>query len=148
MPALEFGNIELAPEKRSCPMTSLYTLREKRNVRISIIFSFTYYTHINLVVDVEPVVFKETVLLWIGTFHLKGKEKATKCEGIRLFCRGHLSHEFPKFGPILSGPLRQVLRDVDVGALLQHLGLAEHRLAVLERLERHQHRPAASDLGT
>ena len=60
----------------------------------------------------------------------------------------HLSHEFSKLGSIFSGPLGQVLRDVDVGPLLQHLGLAEHRLAVLERLECHQNRPAASDLGT
>ena len=33
--------------------------------------------HVNLVVDVEPVIFEETVLLWIGTFHLK--ERQNKC---------------------------------------------------------------------
>ena len=59
----------------------------------------------------------------------------------------HLSHEFSKLSPIFPRPLGEVLRDVDVGALLEHLGLAEHRLAVLERLERHQHRPAPSHLG-
>ena len=39
--------------------------------------------HVDLVVDVEPVIFEETVLLWIGTFHLKeGHEHFNLLRGV------------------------------------------------------------------
>ena len=59
----------------------------------------------------------------------------------------YLSHESPQLRPVLPGLLGEVLRHVYVGPL-EHLGLAEDGLAVLERLEGDEDGTAAANLGS